>query len=146
MPENCDALFRMARWLPLLACLTVVAGCASKRPVLYPDAHYEAVGREVAEVDVEECMRLAEEQVGREKAGSKVAKDTTVGGGSGAAIGAAGGAVRGRAGRGAATGAAMGATAGLLRGIFRSRDPDPIFKNYVQTCLGERGYKTIGWR
>jgi outer membrane lipoprotein SlyB len=146
MRRNCDALWTMPRWLPLLVCLAVLGGCASQHPVLYPNAHYEAVGREAANTDVEECMQLAEEQVGREAAGGKVAADTTVGGGSGAAIGAAGGAVRGRAGIGAATGAAMGATAGMLRGLFRSREPDPIFKSYVQTCLGERGYQTLGWR
>jgi predicted small lipoprotein YifL len=146
MSRTCDALWPVRRLLAALLALPALTGCGAKQPVLYPDAHYEAVGSEVAEIDVEECMRLAEEQVGREKAGGKVARDTAAGGGSGAAIGAAGGAVRGRAGRGAATGAAMGATAGLLRGIFRSREPDPIFKNYVQICLGERGYRTVGWR
>ena len=136
----------MRRILAGALALTAMTGCASKKPVLYPNAHYDSVGREVAAIDVAECMELAEADVGREAAGGKIAKDTGAGGGSGAAIGAAGGAVRGRAGRGAATGAAMGATAGLLRGLFRSREPDPIYKGYVQTCLAERGYKTIGWR
>jgi predicted small lipoprotein YifL len=146
MRQTCDALCSVPRLLAALALVAALAGCAAKRPVLYPNAHYEAVGNEVAEVDIEECMVLAEQHVGREAAGTKVASDTAVGGGSGAAIGAAGGAVRGTAGRGAATGAAMGATAGLLRGVFRSREPDPIFRGYVDTCLAERGYHTIGWR
>ncbi len=146
MRGKCDALSAMWRWLPALACAAVLLGCGAKRPVLYPDARYQTVGREVAESEVEECMELAEEQIGRERAGAKIAKDTAVGGGTGAAVGAAGGAVRGSAGRWAATGAAMGATAGLLRGVFRSRDPDPVFAGYVQTCLADRGYRTIGWR
>lgn len=146
MGRNCDPLCVVRRCLAAALALTTLGGCASRKPVLYPNAHYDAVGREVAEIDIEECMLLAQQQVGRESAGGKVARDTTVGGGSGAAIGAAGGAVRGRAGIGAATGAAMGATAGLIRGLFRSREPDPIYKGYVNTCLAERGYKTIGWR
>lgn len=153
MRRNCAALAGMGpprrlAWRPLavLVALAGLAGCAAKRPVLYPNPHYEAVGTEVAEVDVDECLRIAEEQVGRESAGEKMAKGTAAGGGAGAAIGAAGGAVRGTAGRGAATGAAMGATGGLIRGIFRSREPDPIFRNYVQICLSERGYRVVGWR
>jgi outer membrane lipoprotein SlyB len=136
---------------PLRALLTLLASaalvaCSTKRPVLYPNAHYQRVGTEVAELDVEECMEVAEEQVGLESAGEKVAKDAAIGGGSGAAVGGAAGAVRGNAGSRAAAGAAAGATAGVLRGLFRSRDPDPVFKGYVQVCLAERGYKTIGWR
>lgn len=141
----------MARRSGRASCLALAAagaliGCATQKPVLYPNATYQEAGREVAERDVAECMRIAEEQVGREKAGAQVAKDTTLGGGAGAAIGAAGGAVRGRAGQGAAVGAATGATGGLLRGIFRSREPDPIFRNYVGLCLAERGYQIVGWR
>jgi outer membrane lipoprotein SlyB len=146
MDANCDALWPMPRWLPVLASLAVLCGCASQRPVLYPNAHYEAVGPKAADADIDQCMQLAKEQVGRATPGAKVATDTSVGGGSGAAIGAAAGAVRGHAGRDAAAGAAAGATAGLLHGLFRSREPDPVFRGYVQTCLGERGYKTIGWR
>jgi len=133
-------------WWIALAAGGALVGCASQRPILYPNAAYEQAGSQVAERDVAECMEIAEAQVGREKAGAKVVKDTAIGGGGGAAIGAAGGAVRGGAGRGAAVGAAMGATGGLLRGLFRSREPDPIFQNYVALCLGERGYQVVGWR
>ena len=151
MRRNCGVLGSMKRasrralGLALLAPL-LLGGCGAKRPVLYPDATYEQVGRERAERDVDECMQNAEEHVGRDKGGGAVARDTTLGGGAGAAIGAAGGAVRGRAGVGAAVGAATGATAGLLRGIFRSREPAPIFRNYVSICLSDRGYRIVGWR
>jgi hypothetical protein len=57
-----------------------------------------------------------------------------------------GGASTGRAGTGAAVGAASGATAGLLSGLWRSRDRDPIYMTYVDTCLREKGYQPIGWK
>jgi hypothetical protein len=146
-----------SRWRPLfLATLValVTAGCGTKQPVLYPNRHLKSVGTEVAELDVEQCMELADAYVGSESAAAKAGTGAVVGGGTGAAIGAAGGAaggaVRGRAGRGAsvgaAAGAAAGATAGLIRGMFSARDPDPLFKQFTVTCLRERGYHTIGWK
>ena len=95
-PRTCDALWGMSRLRPVAGRLaplvllpTLLLGCASKRPVLYPNPHLEEVGTEVAEIDIDECMSFAETEVGRESAGGKVARDTAVGGGSGAAIGAA---------------------------------------------------------
>ena len=74
--------------------------------------------------------------------GESTAKTAAVG----AAVGAAAGAVRGRAGRGAAQGAAGGAAGGMMRGLFRTSELDPIERGYVTTCLGERGYRVIGWK
>jgi hypothetical protein len=129
------------------------ASCsASKRPVLYPNEHFQQVGDAVAARDIEECMRLAEQYTSAGGQGSQVAKeaakDTAVGAATGAAVGAAGGAVYGNAGRGAAAGAAGGATAGLLSRLFRggSSSPDPVFVNFVDRCLRERGYEPIGWK
>jgi hypothetical protein len=138
---------RPALILSLLASAALLVGCAAKKPVLYRDAHYDAVGREVAQADIADCMEIAEQEVGRDRAAAKVARNTAGGGGAGAAIGAVAGAVgRGTAGRGAATGAAVGATGGFLRGLFRSREPDPIFQRYVGLCLADRGYRVVGWR
>ena len=52
----------------------------------------------------------------------------------------------GSAGRGAGAGAAVGAVGGLASGLFKSSEPDPLYKSYVDTCLRERGYQTIGWK
>jgi len=62
------------------------------------------------------------------------------------AIGAAGGAVRGSPGTGAAVGAATGTTAGFLRGLFKAGEPSPVYKNFVNHCLRERGYEPVGWQ
>ena len=74
------------------------------------------------------------------------AKDTAVGGAFGAAVGAVGGAIVGSAGRGAAVGGATGATAGILRGLFKSSEPDPVYRSFVEKCLREKGYEPMGWK
>jgi hypothetical protein len=133
--------------------LLSLAGCSARRPVVYPNEQYQRVGQDVAERDIDECMRRAEQFVksgGRStEAARNVAGSTTVGAGTGAAIGAVGGAVGGGgAGQGAAVGAATGATAGFLHGMFGafgSQEEDPVFMNFVDRCLRERGYEPIGW-
>ncbi len=135
----------MRKWC-CAALLVGVAACAQQRPVLYPNTHYERVGREAAEVDVDTCMRLADSYVGNTSPVERTAKSAGVGAAVGSAVGASVGAVRGRPGRGAAAGAAGGGTGGIARGIFRSRKNDPIFQRYVEQCLRDDGYRTIGWR
>lgn len=139
---------------PLLLAITILlSACASPRPVLYPNYKLETVGQEVAEVEIEECMALAED-AGATASGSgqagEIAKDTAERAGAGAAAGAAGGAIRGRAGVGAAIGAASAAAytfvKGGLRGLFGGRsEPDRLHRSYVTRCLSDRGYDVIGW-
>jgi hypothetical protein len=43
-------------------------------------------------------------------------------------------------------GAAGGAATGLASSLIKSRDLDPVMKRYVDMCLQERGYKTLGWQ
>lgn len=69
----------------------------------------------------------------------------------GAAVGAATSAVvtavlGGNVGRAAGAGAAGGATLGAVSGAFDADEPDPVFKNYVDRCLREKGYELIGWQ
>ena len=78
-----------------LACLAlIVAGCATQRPVLYPNAKLQGVGNEAAQRDIDECIRLAEQY------GVTPGRDETVarGAGGGAAVGGATGAVAGAIG------------------------------------------------
>lgn len=133
-------------FLTLVVALAV-EGCASTQPVLYPNEHFNAVGSKAAERDVANCIDLAESagaHSGSSDAGQAAA--TTAGGAViGAASGAVGGAVVGAAGSGSAIGAAAGATAGLLRWIFSAPERSPAFENFVNRCLQERGYQTVGW-
>ncbi len=128
----------------VISILFVVAGCGAQRPVLYPNEHLQQVGEAHAQNDINECYQMAEAYLTSDR-GAKVAKDTAEAGAIGGAAGAAGGAVWGHAGKGAASGAAVGATGGLLRGIFRASEPSPVYKNFVNRCLQEKGYEPIGW-
>ena len=124
--------------------LVLMTSCAGPQPVLYPNAHFQNVGKEQAGNDIAECRRLAEEYVSSGGA-EKVAGNTVMGAGVGAASGAVGGAVIGSPGTGAAIGAAVGATSGLLRGLFGATQPNRTYMNFVNKCLEERGYEPTGW-
>jgi len=126
------------------AALVAVAGCATHRPVLYPNPKLNEVGHTVARRDVEDCKHVADGLV-QSRAAGDAAKRTVTGSAVGAAAGAAGGAIWGNAGRGAASGAAGGAAAGLVSALFSAPEPSGIYKNAVNTCLAERGYRVIGW-
>ncbi|GKS68065.1 Glycine-zipper containing OmpA-like membrane domain-containing protein [Nitrosomonas sp. PY1] len=136
-----------------LILLLWLSGCANTKPILYPNAHYNSVGREAAEADVEACRRLAESAGASEdssdSAAGRVATSTAMGAGMGAAGGAVGGAISGGAGHGSLIGAASGAAIGLLRGIFfaaRPSQPNPAYVNFVYQCLQEKGYSVTGWQ
>ena len=45
----------------------------------------------------------------------------------------------------ALAGAAAGATSATMAGIFGKRDPAPIHRAFVEQCLADHGYRTIGW-
>ena len=129
-----------------LSCLLLLVACSQKRPVLYPNYHLQEVGNETAQTEIDECISLAKEYGTSSSSSGKVAKRTAGGGAVGAAGGAATGAVLGSVGRGAAAGAAGGAAVGCLQGLFRSPEPDPVFRRFVEKCLLEKGYEPIGWK
>ncbi len=128
-------------------CLLFIAGCAEKRPVLYPNYHLKQVGMSRAEADINECMRLASEYGVRNETGQRVLKKTAANAAVGAAAGGVGAAVLGRnVGKGAAVGASVTGAATLTRELLKSDTPDPLFRRYVEKCLREKGYSVIGWR
>ncbi len=129
----------------LLTALIIVAGCGTKRPVLYPNEHLQKVGQAQAQIDIDDCCRRADAYI-KSEPGKDIAKDAAKTGTVGAATGAAVGAVYGKAGRGAAAGAAGGAVAATTSGIFRSKEPSPVYQNFVNRCLREKGYEPIGWQ
>ena len=122
-----------------------ITGCASPKPVLYPNAYLKSVGQTQADQDITECQEIAEEHVSSSNTGKNIAKSTAMGAGMGAAGGAVGGIISGSAGSGSAVGAAAGATIGLIRGLFSGAEPNPTFQNFVDSCLRDRGYESAGW-
>ena len=141
-----------SQWV-LLFLVFVVAACSARRPVLYPNEQFNKVGEAAAQRDIDECMQRASQYVKSGGQEAQVAKQAgghaAVGAGVGAASGAVGGAIAGNPGEGAAVGAASGATAGLLSSLFNSwgsQEVDPVYSNFVDRCLRERGYEPIGWK
>jgi outer membrane lipoprotein SlyB len=120
--------------LSLFAACVLAVGCAgTPNPVLYPNAHLKQVGQAAADRDVAECRQLARQAAG----------GAAIGGASAGAWGL----VRGNdAGGRALAGAAAGAAAGTVRGAMKSSETSPVYKNFVQRCLRERGYDVIGWQ
>ena len=129
----------------------LLTACSTAHPVLYPNAHMQSVGKEIAAQDIEACRQLAEAAGAEEGSGTagRVATGTAVGGGVGAASGAVGGAISGAVGRGSMIGAASGAVWGLLMGLFSvsgSSQPNQAYTNFVNRCLQEKGYEVSGWQ
>ena len=121
-------------------------GCAAQRgPVLYPNEHLKAAGEDQARQDIAECNRLAENYV-KSQPGSEAAKGAAGGAMAGAIVGGAVGAVTGHFGRGAAIGGVAGGTSGLIHGSTKDAQPSPVYKNFVERCLREKGYEPIGWK
>ena len=113
----------MKRSIAYLVCgMFFLSACSSARPVLYPNAHMQSVGKEAAGQDIEDCKKLAESAGAEEGSGKagRVATGTVVGGGIGAAAGAVGGAISGSVGHGSLVGAAAGAVWGLLTGLYHA--------------------------
>lgn len=116
-------------------------------PILYPNEHSQAVGKEAAQRDIDACMELAE-SAGAEAGDSsatQAATNTATGAAVGAASGAVGGAIIGSAGTGSVIGAASGATIGIIRWLFSKPQHNPTFENFVNRCLTDRGYQPVGW-
>jgi hypothetical protein len=134
---------------PLLVVCVLLAGCAgtTPNPVLYPNSHLQTVGQAAADRDIAECRQLASSSgVSRTKDG-KVGRKAVGGAAAGGASAGAYGLVRGNdAGERALAGAAAGAAAGTVRGAMSSTETSPIYKNFVQKCLRDRGYEVIGWQ
>jgi len=128
-----------------LVAALVLAGCA-QRPVLYPNSQYNQVGKAAADSDVKSCMQLAETHGARGDRVANTAVNTGVGAAVGAGAGAAVGAIAGSAARGAGLGAVAGAAGGLLRSVFDAGRPSPVYRNFVDQCLRERGYQPVGWQ
>ncbi len=130
----------------LLLFALALAGCgASQKPVLYPNNHLQSVGNAQAQRDIDNCMQTAEAYVKKNQE-SKIAEGAVKGGAVGAATGAAVGAVTGNFGRGLAAGAAGGAAGGATYGAFKTAEPSPVYKNFVNKCLRDKGYEPIGWQ
>ncbi|MGB5407687.1 MAG: hypothetical protein WBN43_12990 [Thiogranum sp.] len=134
--------------LSLFAVCVLYVGCAgTPNPVLYPNNHLKQVGQVAADRDIAECRQLASSSGVVETRDGKVAGQAAGGAAIGGASAGAWGLVRGNdAGERALAGAAAGAAAGTVRGAMNSGQTSPVYRNFVQKCLRDRGYEVIGWQ
>lgn len=135
--------------IALLAAVVLLgaAGCASPRPVLYPNKYYNEVGETQAKKDIDEAISLAENRglTTHTNDGSNAARagvDSGVGAGTAVAAGAAGGGI----GAGTAVSAGAAGVGGFTRWLFNSGQPEPVFRNFVDTWLRGKGYQVVGWK
>lgn len=135
----------LSNMVVFLLALALVSGCASQRPVLYPNAQYKSAGGTVAEAEVTDCIAMANRNGASSDRLQEVAEDTAKGAAIGGATGAVSGAIVGRPGKGAAAGAAGGGTATLLYGLLESDEPSSLHRRFVERCLRDKGYEPIGW-
>ena len=135
---------------PALITVAVLAGCATPvaKPAFYPNAHYQQVGPAQANADAQYCAELAQQ--------SDVNAVNKVDAGRSAAAGAAGVGTAGVVGslltghkpdlkNIAAGAAAIGAGGAAATAAGQSVGGSGLYRQFVQQCLGERGYHVIGW-
>lgn len=142
----------MRRGAALTLLLLGIAGCAIQRPVLSSNEQLMRVGPEIAQQDIDNCMERA--KATSTESGTDSSQNAVAGAATssvvGAAAGGAGGAVFGQAGQGAAAGAVGGVvgslTQALIQGLFRPKPPPPSTRQFVDSCLRQKGYEPAGWK
>jgi outer membrane lipoprotein SlyB len=137
------------------ALVSLLAACATtqqapSRPLLYPNATFNKIGQAAADAEVNACLAKAQAS-----GLSPMAENNSVGQGAAAGglmsgvAGVVGGLVSGRSlessmAQGVAS-AAVGGAVGATGGAMRPNQANPLYRNFVQRCIGEKGLETIGW-
>ena len=135
----------MKRTLAVLTAVSILAGCASPRPRLYPNDHYKQVGEPQSKKDADECLAKAKDYL-KQNPVAPVARKTAWGAFVGALMGGVIGVITGDFGGAIASGAAAGGVGGAAQGAYDANTPDGVVRGYTDRCLAERGYDVIGWR
>ncbi|OGV49146.1 MAG: hypothetical protein A2017_08140 [Lentisphaerae bacterium GWF2_44_16] len=141
----------MRRILPkafilLFAALFLLCGCATQRPLLYPNDYLRKIGKAHAEKDIDTAMKHAEEYDLDTNEHAEKAGKTLTGAATGAGTGAAVGALSGNPATGALSGAVGGASGNLFSWMFGANKPSPNFRKFVEIELRKKGYEVIGWK
>ena len=130
----------MNKILALIIMIIFLVACAS-RPVLYPNKKYKRVGKDHADLDINQCENEADKFVNSSK-GKRILKEGGKGALLGGIIGAAIGLITGDVGEAVAIGAVSG---GVGSAASAGLSPDELNRRYVNYCLQQKGYKVIGW-
>ena len=147
--------FKLASWAVALSIL-LLAGCASSgpaspsaKPVLYPNATLNRVGEAQARVEVDGCMaRATQAGLTPTQTTNEVGRRAGEGAATAGVASAVGALITGRSSdilRAGAVGAAVGGSAGAVSGAFNNAPVNPVYRQFVQRCLSEKGFDVIGW-
>ena len=139
-----------------LALFAVLAGCAatgpsspSAKPVLYPNATLTRVGEAQGRSEAEGCMaRAAQAGLTPNQKSNEVGRRAGEGAATAGVASAVGALITGRSSdvlRAGAAGAAIGGSAGAVSGAFHNDKVNPVYRQFVQRCLQEKGFDVIGW-
>ena len=128
----------------------LLSGCATPlaKPAFYPNAHYQRMGPAQAQADAQGCADMARQ--------AEVGAVNKIDAGRAAAAGAVGVGTAGVVGSLlsgqkpdlksiAAGAAAIGAGGAAATAAGQSVGGSSLYRQFVQQCLGERGYQVIGW-
>ncbi|MBX3235742.1 MAG: hypothetical protein KF814_06295 [Nitrospiraceae bacterium] len=125
-------------------------GCAGPEPVLKSNQQLLLQGKDQAEREVDLCRYKAEQAGLRHgtNRSSNAAAGAVIGLLGGAGVGASSGIVGGPGGVaiGAAAGGVVGGVLGFFAGAYKPVDPQPDYTQFIERCLKERGYETVGWQ
>jgi len=139
-----------------IAILAVLAGCAatgpnnlSAKPVLYPNATLTRVGETQARAETDGCMaRAAQAGLTPDQKTNQVGRRAGEGAATAGVASAVGALISGRSNdivRAGAAGASVGGSAGAVSGAFHNDRVNPVYRQFVQRCLSEKGFDVIGW-
>lgn len=134
----------MSRAIAVLLVGSLVAGCASPRPKLYPDERFKTAGDEQAKKDTDECLAKAKQYI-KEHPAEQAAKKTGIGAVTGALVGATVGLILGDFKGAIESGAAAGGVGGAASGAVDANKPGSLVRAYTDRCLADKGYTVLGW-
>ena len=133
----------------LTGCAATGPGSPSAKPVLYPNATLNRVGEAQGRAEADGCMsRAAQAGLTPDQKTNEVGRRAGEGAATAGVASAVGALITGRGSdvlRAGATGAAIGGSAGAVSGAFHNDKVNPVYRQYVQRCLQEKGFDVIGW-
>lgn len=115
----------------MLVCFTTA--CSTNEPKFYPNSHYNEVGKKQAMLDYKECEKKAENNITEDDKDN----DLMVLGLETLSLAAT--VARGLSGRSNAGTVADGDAIASLSSTEENE------KNFIKTCMEEKGYKITGW-
>ena len=135
--------------LLLSACATTGPNSPSAKPVLYPNATLTRVGEAQGRLEADNCIaKAAQAGLSPDQKTNEVGRRAGEGAAIAGVASVVGALITGRGSdvlRAGATGAAVGGSAGAVSGAFHNDKASPVYRQFVQRCLSEKGFDVIGW-